>query len=328
MQTAREVVKAAIEFTTPDRLPVIFDQLGVSDMHRVFWNQIGSGDWMEKHSQDLWHCGWTRTETHNMGQITVHPLDDWSKAKDFRWPDPDKPSNFEGVEEKFAGTEGKYVTTDIFMLLWERMQALRGFENVFTDLYLERENVEDLADRIVSFDIAIIKNMARRFPGKIDGLTFTDDWGTENALMIDPKIWRGFFRPRYEKIFRACHDAGWHVWMHCCGKVNEIIGDLIEIGCDVINLQQPRLLGIKEIGEQYAGKICFQATCDIQRTMPVKDIPEIREEAKLLLDSWGTEKGGFILCDYGDDAAIGCTAEKTQAMFDAFLHYDRWRAPK
>jgi hypothetical protein len=84
---------------------------------------------------------------------------------------------------------------------------------------------------------------------------------------------------------------------------------------------------IEEIGGQYAGRICFQATCDIQHTMPIKDIPAIQEEAKLLLDCWGTDKGGFILCDYGNDAAIGTTKEKTRAMYDAFIRYDRWRAP-
>jgi len=42
--------------------------------------------------------------------------------------------------------------------------------------------------------------------------------------------------------------------MHSCGKVNGIIEGLIEIGLDAINLQQPRALGIEEIGKRFRGR--------------------------------------------------------------------------
>ena len=136
------------------------------------------------------------------------------------------------------------------------------------DLALERERIEELADRIVEFDLGIIEEVSRRFPGMIDALGFTDDWGTESALFIDPRLWREFFMPRYRRIFDACHDAGWHVWMHSCGRVNAIIPSLVEIGVNVLDLQQPRALGIEEIGAAFAGKVCFSSLCDIQKTLP------------------------------------------------------------
>jgi len=325
MQTSKEVITAAIEFKTPDRLPVIFDAFGASDRHYIGWNQIGTGDHSKKLTYDEWQCGWRRTEQQNMGQITVHPLQEWSRIDRFQWPNPDDPKFFEGMERRTEGADGKYVQTGIFMLLFERMHGLRGFENTLTDLYLERENIEALADRIVEFDIRMIENIAARCPGVIDGFTFSDDWGTENALFIQPDLWREFFKPRYKRIFDAAHKAGWHVWMHSCGKVNDIIGDLIDIGCNVINLQQPRALGIEAVGKDFAGKICFESLCDIQHTLPFQGQAEIDAEAALLLRHWGTEKGGFILSDYGDGAAIGVPIEKKQMMYDAFMKHDRWR---
>jgi hypothetical protein len=211
------------------------------------------------------------------------------------------------------------------MLLWERIHAIRGFENAMTDLYLERENIEMLADRIVEFDIRIIENIRSRFPCSIDGLSYTDDWGTEQQLMIRPSLWKEFCQPRYKRLFDACIAAGWHVWMHSCGKVNDIISPLIDIGLDVIELQQPTLLGIEEVGRQYAGKICFESLCDIQRTLPFKGQAEIEAEAKLLVDCWGTPQGGFILGDYGDGAAINAPRDKKRMMFDAFQKADRWK---
>ena len=324
--TSYERVKRAIEFNRPDRLPCEFSSMGICDTQWVGWNQTGTGDNSKRETLDEWGCLWVRTEESNMGQIKGHPLLDWSALDSFRWPDADDPAFYEGMERKFAGGEDKYIITGIFMLLFERMHGLRGFENTLTDLYLEREKIEALADRIVEFDVAIIRNVSSRFPGAIHALSFSDDWGTELSTFIRPALWDEFFKPRYKRIFDEAHAAGWHVWMHSCGKVNGIMESLIDIGVDVLNLQQPRALGIEEIGRQFAGRVCFSSTCDIQHTLPFQGAAEIDAEAKLLLDCWGTERGGFILSEYGDGRAIGVSDEKKRLMLDAFLRHDRWKS--
>jgi len=57
------------------------------------------------------------------------------------------------MEQRFNGSEGKYIASSIFMLLFERMHSLHGFENTLRDLALEDERVEMLADRIVEIDL-------------------------------------------------------------------------------------------------------------------------------------------------------------------------------
>ncbi|GAG54734.1 unnamed protein product, partial [marine sediment metagenome] len=249
----------------------------------------------------------------------------WDNLKSFKWPDPDEPELYEGLEERFGRSDEKYTLTVIFMLLFERMHALRGFENTLIDLYLEREKIETLADRIVEYDIRIIENISERFPDSIDGFSFTDDWGTEQDTFISVEMWEEFFKPRYKKIFSAIKRCGWDVWMHSCGKINRIISSLIEIGCSVLNLQQPTTNGIEEVGEMFSGRICFSSLCDIQHTLPFKSEEEIEFEAKKLLEFWGNENGGFILSDYGDGEAIGVSEGKKRLMFNAFMRYDRWR---
>ncbi|HET6487872.1 MAG TPA: uroporphyrinogen decarboxylase family protein [Spirochaetia bacterium] len=322
---ARENMIRAVEFRRPERLPICFETLGMDDLRWVGWNQIGTGDHEKRETLDEWGCLWVRSAARNMGQVKGHPLESWDAASSYRWPDPADPSFFQGMERKLEGTDGYYRVTSIFMLLFERMHSLHGFQNTLMDLALERSRMEELADRIVEFDLGIIEGISRRFPGAIDGFNFTDDWGTENALFIDPRLWDDFFKPRYKRIFDACHAAGWHVWMHSCGKVNAIIPGLIEIGVNVLNLQQPRALGIEAVGKAFAGKVAFSSLCDIQKTLPTGSEAEIREEASLLLRSWGTEDGGFVLSDYGDGVAIGAADTQKRIMLDAFLGADRWR---
>jgi len=319
-----EVVRRAIEFQRPPRLPLQFDALGMTDFHHVKWNQIGVGDKKLAESTDEWGCVWMRSETANMGQVKVHPLEGRKDLANFHLPDPEDPAFYQGMEARFKGGEGKYITTGIFMLLFERMQALLGFENTLTGLYLEREWIETIADHIVEFDLAVIRNIVQRFPGQIHGFNFTDDWGTQQRLTVRPEKWEDFFKPRYRRIFNAIHEAGWHVWMHSCGKVNAILDSLIEIGVDVIELQQPRLVGIEETGRQCSGKVCFASLCDIQHTLPRGTADEIEAEALLLLKHWAHPDGGFILIDYGDGNAIGASLEKKAIMLNAFLKADPW----
>jgi uroporphyrinogen decarboxylase len=158
-------------------------------------------------------------------------------------------------------------------------------------------------------------------------LNFSDDWGTEQDTFISPRLWREFFMPRYARIFDAAHAAGWVVWMHSCGQIAGIVDSLVEAGVDVLNLQQPRVFGIEAFGKRFAGRVAFETLCDIQKTLPFKGKDEIEEEARLLLEHWGTPAGGFILGDYGNSAAIGVAQEKKHWMLEAFLAADRWKQP-
>jgi len=320
-----EVVRRAVEFQTPDRLPLRFEALGLSDIHVVPWNQPGVGDQSLRQDIDEWGCVWVRSEMQNMGQVKGHPLEDWNALEHYRWPDANDQAFYTGMEKRFEGSQDKYIVTSIFMLLFERMHALHGFQNTLTDFYMERQKLEVLADRIVEFDLGIICNISERFPGQIHGFGFSDDWGTQQNVFLRPQVWDEFFKPRYRCLFDAMKAAGWHIWMHSCGKINAYLGRLIEVGVDVINLQQPRALGIEEIGAEFRGKICFESLCDIQHTLPYKGKEEIEEEAALLLEHWATPQGGFILSDYGDGRAIGVDVEKKQIMLEAFYKADRWK---
>jgi hypothetical protein len=322
---SKEVVTRAIEFKTPERLPIVFPRFGLCDTHGVGWNQIGTGPRHLKESLDEWGCLWVRSEIDNMGQVKGHPLSSWANLEHFSWPDPDDPAFYAGMEQKFAGSEGKYISTGIFMLLFERMHALRGFQNALEDLFIEREKIEMLADRIVEFDLQVIRNISARFPGQIQAFSYTDDWGTQQDTFISPKLWNEFFKPRYKKIVDLCHSVGWHVWMHSCGKINRFIPGLIEVGVDLLNLEQPRALGIEEIGQKFAGKIAFASGCDIQHTLPFEDEAGIRAEARLLLDCWGTDQGGFILQDDENDHDLGTPSDKKSMALRAFLDFDRWK---
>jgi uroporphyrinogen decarboxylase len=171
---------------------------------------------------------------------------------------------------------------------------------------------------IVDFKLQQCDELGRRFGDRIHGLFVADDWGTQDGTFVSKKTLDEFFTPRYKKIFDAIHDCGWHVILHSCGRINQFVPTFLELGVDVFNMQQSRSYGLVQFGRQFRGKVCFLATVDIQTTMPRGIEEEVREEARLLVEHWGTPEGGLIAFDYGDWQAIGVQPETPEIMFDEF----------
>ncbi len=320
-----EIVKKAIEFDFPERVPIASFKLDPdADNCLIDYGKLGFGakcweDW--RGVRDEWGCIWERTEKDNMGQVKIHPLKDWQAIKDYKIPNPGDGKRFANLENILKKAAGKYVMLNLPFTLFERMQYLHGFTELLEDFYLHPEEVHELAERVLAFQIGIVKGL-ERFKGRVHGVWMTDDWGTQNSTIIGLPLWREFFKPRYKKLFTIIHNMGMHAWLHSCGKVNDFVGEFIDLGLDVINFGQPSLVGIEEIGDKFAGKICFANFVDVQTTLVSGTLDEIRAEAKLLIEKWGTLKGGFIGVDV-DYESIDVSKERRDVMIKAFKEFGR-----
>ena len=205
-----------------------------------------------------------------------------------------------------------------FPNLIERLHMLHGFVRTLEDFYLEPEKTHRLLDIILEYKINHIDEAAKRFGDRVHGLFLTDDWGTQKNTFVSLDIFKEYFFDRYKILFDKIHHHGWHVILHSCGKINDFVSSFIGMGVDVMNMQQPRAYGIRELGAAFAGKVCFLTTVDIQSTLPVEDPEAIRKEAGELVKHWSTPQGGFIVFNYGDSEGIGVSDDTAQVMFKAF----------
>jgi uroporphyrinogen decarboxylase len=318
-----EIVRKAIRFEGPPRLPVVMPTLGVCDRADVPLRELARC--ADPHpGEDEWGCIWGTTDLPNMGQVVAHPLPDIAELDSFRFPDYSDDSRYADVASFLdtSRSEGRYVSCGIFMLLFERMHALHGFTRTLEDLYVDRAGMEKLADRVVETQLRRVRELARRFPGAIHAWHMSDDWGTQRAAFVSRELWDDFFLPRYKRIFDAMHGAGCDVWLHSCGRINALIEGYIRAGVAVVNIQQPRALGIEEIGAIYQGRIAFETLADIQVTLPGGDAAEIEKEVGELMEHWATRRGGLLLGDYGDERAIGVKSRTTKrTMYESFSRH-------
>ncbi len=324
----REIVQRAIEFKKPPRLP--FWQSFIPEIPndiRDCWEMdrqkngwfFDPNQWPDRHKAlDDWGCGWEASDVENMGQVTMHPLEDWSRLNSYRPPNPRDPYYFERLEREMADAGDRYVVVTSHFNLFERLDMLHGFKSTLEDLYLEPEKCERVLDLVTSWKLEHWDELHRRFGSRVHGLFCTDDWGSQESTFISSPMFETFFMPRYRKLVDAVHSKGWHFMLHSCGKINDFVPHFIRLGIEVVNMGQPQTYGIRELGSRFAGKICFLSTADIQKTLPSGDLEKIRAEVRELVANWSIADGGFIVFNYGMGGAIGVSEAITREMFLEF----------
>jgi len=159
-----------------------------------------------------------------------------------------------------------------------------------------------------------------------DGVMFCEDWGTQERLLVSPKMWRDLFKPDFTRLCAAAKQRGLHVWMHSCGYIWDIIPDLIESRIAVLQLDQPGLFGVDRLAEDFGGRVNFWCPVDIQRVLPTGDLDRIDAFARDLverLSPFGRDGGraGFIAGYYGSNDAIGVRPEWQDHACRAFVKY-------
>ena len=85
------------------------------------------------------------------------------------------------------------------------------------------------------------------------GIHFADDWGTQTGHDdLAGGCGGELFKPRYARQFALAHEFGLHTWYHCCGEFVAIMDDFREIGVDVLNIAQPNVNDMPEVGRRLA----------------------------------------------------------------------------
>ncbi|MEM0053453.1 MAG: uroporphyrinogen decarboxylase family protein [Nitrososphaeria archaeon] len=331
MNQFERVVKA-IEMKGPDRVPVkhstlpgaflkygklleeIYERYPSDIIYLPMANEEEYSPQLRVESMDRWGCVWCRTRDDFKGQVIKHPLEDWSSLSSYKFPDPLNWPEFslaEKVIEKYGKTYYILVDGDT---LWQRMFYLRGMEKIFIDIVKDKNEVYILRDKILEYILVRIERIGNM---GADGIWFRDDWGTQNNIMIRPSVWRKIFKPAYQQMFKAVHEKNMHVFFHSDGMIMPIIGDLIEIGADVLNLQLPTM-DLSQIKQEFGGKVCFLGGLDRQRILPFGKPHDVKKHALEIIEALGVYNGGYIgEGEVGPDVSL----ENVETMLSTFYSY-------
>ncbi|VGO18180.1 uroporphyrinogen decarboxylase family protein [Pontiella sulfatireligans] len=227
-----------------------------------------------------------------------HPLKNIKTVEDleaYPWPD------FEGMDFSYLPEKVKAIHDQglaVFVwaecTIWETSWYLRSMDELFVDMAMEDEKAEWLFDKIT--DLACFR--ARKFAeAGADILGLGDDIGMQDSPMMSPEMYQEWLKPRLVKVIAAAKEVKPDILVsyHSCGFCKPFIGDLIEIGVDILNPIQPECMDFKEIFEEFGGRISFNGTLGTQTLFPHGSPEDIRNEVFRNLETAG-DKGGLLCC--------------------------------
>jgi hypothetical protein len=258
---------------------------------------------------DEWGCVFENIHGGAIGQVKAPLLTDWSRVDDVHIPVERLTLDRERVDAFCRGTDC-FVLAGVTPRPFEQLQFIRGTENLFFDLMDRPPELFVLLERMQELYVKELELWAET---DVDALNFMDDWGTQEALLIAPELFREIFKPLYRQYAEIAHGKSKHLFMHTDGYILDILPDLIEVGVDAINCQVP-CMGAKILGERFRGRITFWGEADRQRLLPRGTRDEVFAAVREMRDALFDRGGVIAQCEFG----LAAKPENVMAFFEAW----------
>lgn len=322
--TSKEIVVKAIEFGDPPRIPFSFNT-HKSDLLNVLnfsaEKKAKKGKRFGETYEDIWGVTWEITEK-DWDHAVGHPLKDLGNLKDYIFPDFhfDKVDGLTRFMIRAGKKRSKYILGVNYINMFELLRSLMGFEGAMMAPYLEPELLRQLLYKLAELTCGAIDHYI--LCGGIDGFITYEDWGLQKGLQLSIEQFRDFYKPVYKKIIDHCHSKGVHFHWHSCGDIITLIPEMVDINVDVVQMDQPRLMGYENLIKASRGKLCFFNCIDNQwSAFPETSIEDIKEETERMIDVYTKmmPHGGLIMKHYLAPWDIGLSKEKEMAIADTFF---------
>jgi uroporphyrinogen decarboxylase len=315
-----EIMLRTLEFSGPERVAHSFEPSDIVMASPCVPNP--EGGWRRVEEQvwertDEWGNLWRRLDATSKGEVAVGAVPDLAQAASCPLPDFSNPDYYEIARQAFTAAPDRWKVGGIQGLTFSIARKQRRMEQYLMDLLLDRERLRVLHDRVDQQIRAQIEQLAA---AGADSIMFWEDWGTQNQMLISPRLWRDEFKPRFRELCACAHERKLKVFMHSCGKMTAIIPDLIEVGIDLLQFDQPQVHGTRVLARfQEDAHITFWCGVDIQTTLQTRNEPLIRREAADMIASLWRGRGGFVAGYYSDEASINLEPCWQQMAIEEFL---------
>lgn len=249
---------------------------------------------------DAWGSVWSAQEDGVIGEVKGPPLADWSALAHYAPPwETIRRGTWDAAQrvcEENRRTGRKFMKVVTSIRPFERIQFLRGSENVYLDLGEESPELLLLIEMVHEF---ALEELGRWLELDCDGVMFLDDWGAQRSLLISPKQWRTLFKPLYREYCLRIHRAGKKAFFHSDGYIIDILEDLVEVGIDAVNAQL-FCMDIEELGRRFKGRITFWGEIDRQWVLPFGKPVDVHGAVARVRWALDDGSGGVIAqCEWG-----------------------------
>jgi uroporphyrinogen decarboxylase len=175
-----------------------------------------------------------------------------------------------------------------------QVMDLFGAEETLIVMMLNPLLFEAALEHVFDFTCNYVHRLLNALGDDLHILYLADDFATQRGMMLDPKLWRRFLKPRYARLFEIGKRVGKFVWFHSCGDITAVLPDLIDIGIDVWETVQLHTLPVapEKLKQEYGKHITFFGAVSTQR-LPFMTPHEVQTEVIRCIEALG-KNGGYI----------------------------------
>lgn len=252
-------------------------------------------------------------------EIAVHPLADINDPTAFEIPDFKNEERYASCRELVHTYSKEYcIIGSIVCTLFELSWYLRGMPKVFEDMCLNKDFMHAYLDKLLTW---AIEAGTRLVEIGVDIIYIGDDFGSQTSMLISPKMFREFFKPRYAKLYSILKEKNPNIKIahHSCGYITPIMKDFIEIGLDIMNPVQPTTMDPAEIKKAFGDHLTLWGTVDEQRILPFGTVNDVVNEVKLRIRTVAPG-GGFILAP-AHNVQSDTSIDNIMAIYEAVKAY-------
>ena len=244
--------------------------------------------------------------------------------EDFPWPDPTDETLLEGLREKAQRwhREGYAIILEsVCAGIFEMSCRVRGYEQFYMDLALNPRLACKLLDKFVELKLQFYKAAAEKLGGYVQFIREGDDLAGEESMLISPKSYRSYIKPRHAELFKAQREIfpePFYVFFHSDGAIYEVIPDFIEAGIDILNPVQVSAKGMstKRLKQEFGHDLTFWGGAIDAQAFARSSPQDVKREVKRRIEDLAPG-GGFIfgaIHNIQDDVP----SENIGAMWETF----------
>jgi uroporphyrinogen decarboxylase len=221
----------------------------------------------------------------------IHPCLERPTLAGYVFPNPYDESRFANLKNWCPKQRGHYRIIWVGDL-WERATFMRGMENLLIDVGVNCGFVQELLERLTEYILQTIEVLLARF--EFEAMAVSDDYGAQNAMLISPSHWRRLVKPCLSRIYSLAKRDGGQIFHHSCGNIVPIIGDLVDLGLDVLHPIQPEAMDIHRLKREYGKDLSFCGGISTQGLLRTATPEQVRQEVRTLKRTMGAG-GGYVL---------------------------------
>lgn len=181
--------------------------------------------------------------------------------------------------------------------LFEWGTFLRRMDNFLMDIYADPEHVRELVEQLMIRHLETLKKVCDSVGDIVDILRFGDDLGMDTGMFMSQEKYRDLFKPYHTKLNEYVHKhSNMKTFLHSCGSIYPIIGDLIDAGYDILNPVQTsaRQMDPGTLKREFGKDITFWGGGCNTRTVLNRSTPEeVYTYTRRMIDIFAPD-GGFV----------------------------------